>query len=205
MLTVEGKIEGIGEWLGTGSLNFFGRQFAGKDTQAELLGRYLGAPVISGGGILRSDDIPEEVRIAINSGDLSPTDQYKQIVLPYLGRDEYRGVPLMLSSIGRMSGEEIDVVEAASLYDHPIKAVPYLEITEEESFRRLESSPSRGRADDNNEGLNKRLKEFDRMTMPVLDYYEQHDLLVRVDAMPEERFVFDALVHHLYEYAQTHD
>jgi adenylate kinase len=201
MTSLERKIGEIGEWLGTGTLNFFGRQFAGKDTQAARLGGFFGVDVIGGGDIMRNSDIPAEVRACMDRGELSPTEQYRAIVLPYLGQTAFRGKPLLLSSVGRMSGEEVDVLEATKDAGHPILAVPYLHITEEESFRRLACSPSRGRADDTKEGLRKRLDEFNNSTAAVLEAYENMGLLVGVDATMDEVAVFKDLVHSLHERA----
>ena len=125
MAELERKIGEIGEWLGSGSLNFFGRQFAGKDVQAASLGKRFGVPVIGGGDILRNSEVSPEVRAEIDGGGLSPTDAYRAIVLPYLGQAAFRGKPLLLSSVGRMSGEEQDVLEATTDAGHPILAAPY--------------------------------------------------------------------------------
>ncbi len=201
MKEIDRKIGEIGEWLGTGSLNFFGRQFAGKDVHASRLGERFDVPVLGGGNILRNSDISPELRTQIDSGELSPTETYRSIVLPYLGQVAFRGKPLLLSSIGRMSGEEDDVLAATADAGHPIMAVPYLEITEEESFRRLALAPDRGRADDTPEGLRKRLDLFYESTIPVLQTYVDMGLLVRIDAMPEEETVFTSLVNQLHDYA----
>ncbi|HUD07359.1 MAG TPA: nucleoside monophosphate kinase [Candidatus Saccharimonadales bacterium] len=197
------KVGEIGEWLGSGTLNFFGRQFAGKDLQAERLGIYFGVKKISGGDIMRESVVPEEVRAIIDSGELSPTDIYKATVLPYLGQVAFKGKPLLLSAVGRMSGEEPAVIETAAEAGHLIMAVPYLDITEDESFRRLAFSPSRGRADDTPEGLRKRLDEFNNSTSLVLNTYEDMGLLVNVDAMQAEDIVFSTLVHLLHERASA--
>ncbi|MCA9332693.1 nucleoside monophosphate kinase [Candidatus Saccharibacteria bacterium] len=195
----ERKIGEIGEWLGTGSLNFFGRQFAGKDIQAARLGSHFQAPVIGGGDILRNSNIDLEVQQQIDKGGLSPTEQYRKIVLPYLSDPSLANVPLMLSAVGRMSGEEQDVIDVTNSAGHPIMAVPYLQITEAESFIRMANSPSRGRVDDTPQGLRKRLDQFNEFTAPVLKAYEDMDLLVSVDAMPEEDIVFNSLVNMLHE------
>lgn len=200
MKELERKIGEIGEQLGCGSLNFFGRQFAGKDTHAERLGRRYGATVLGGGDILRNSIIPERVRKIMDSGELIPSDEYRRMVLPFLGNPDFAGKPLLLSAVGRMSGEEAGVIAATKDAGHPIVAVPYLEITEEESFARLSASPSRGRADDTPEGLRERLDQFNEHTLPVLETYDRLGLLIRVDAMPEKEVVFRSLVNLLHEH-----
>ena len=106
------QIEKIAEWLGSGSINIFGMPFAGKDTQGELLATALDAVRLSGGEILRNSVIPPHVQEAIDAGNLAPTDEYIDIVLPYLSKQEFAGKPLILSSVGRWKGEEGGVIAA---------------------------------------------------------------------------------------------
>ena len=161
----------IGEWLGPNSLNFFGLQFAGKDNRANELALPLNAAVLSGGDILRNSHIPDDIRAIMNSGALIPSDDYAQIVLPYLSDPDFDGRPIFLSAVGRMAGEEVGVMKATESAGHPLAAVPYLKITTDESFRRM-ALADRGRDDDTLEGLRKRHEEFEAKTQPVLDAYE---------------------------------
>jgi adenylate kinase len=48
--------------------------------------------------------------------------------------------------------------------------------------RLLNRGKTSGRADDNEETIVKRLKTFNDMTKPVLDYYEKQHKLIRIDA-----------------------
>lgn len=201
MKSLESGIREVEEWLGPGTLNFFGKPFAGKDTQAEQLANRWGITVIGGGDILRNSTIPNDVRSIMEKGDLIPSDRYEKIVLPYLGQTAFAGKPLLLSSVGRMSGEEPGVISATETSGHPIKAVLYLDITEDEAFRRLNDMPNRGRADDNPESLRNRFDAFNAKTIPVLDTYESAGLLVRINAMAEKDVVFQAMVYQLHERA----
>lgn len=196
------KIHYIGEWLETGSVNFFGRQFAGKDTQAARLASYFNAPVIGGGEILRNSEIPDDVRATMDRGELISSEAYKQMMIPYLSQTALQDKPLFLSSVGRTLHEHADVLEATETSGHPIKTVPYLDISEEEAFRRLLSSPSRGRIQDCDEGLKVRMLQFRELTLPVIDAYESAGLLVKIDGMQPENMVFRALVNSLYDRAR---
>lgn len=195
----------VAEWLGAGSLNFFGRQFAGKDTHANALSTILGAPVIGGGDILRAardaGTITPEVQAIIDSGGLAPTEEYRRMVLPFLGSQQYNGKPLMLSAVGRMFGEEVGVVSVTEEAGHPIKTVPYIEISEATAFERLRTMPSRGRKDDTPEGLRKRLDEFNEHTVPVLDFYKSKGLYLPIDGEPPKQEVFNSLVDRLHQLA----
>lgn len=195
------KIHEIGEWLGPGALNFFGQPFAGKDTQAENLGVQLDVPVLGGGEILRHSDIPQYVREEMKHGKLIPSEDYQKYVVAGLGNLAVAGKPLLLSSVGRMSGEEPFVILATAEAGHPIMAVPYLSITEDEAYRRLRDMPDRGRNDDTPEALKIRLEEFHNKTGPVLSTYEDQGLLIPINAMAEKDVVFSTLVHALHQRA----
>lgn len=193
---IEHKIGEVKEWLGTGSINVFGRQFAGKDVQLNRLAKLLGTniPVLSGGEILRqSDNISPDDRAAMNRGELIDSEAYKRYILPGLSAPEHDGKPLLLSAVGRMIGEEASVLEATSAAGHPTLAVVELMISDQEAHRRLARS-DRKRPDDTPEALDERLNWFADKTIPVLDVYEDMGLLMQVDATPPEEVVFSDLV-----------
>jgi len=195
------KIHEIGEWLGAGSLNGFGRQFAGKDSNLEPLAEMYDVPVIGGGVILRSVEIPPEIQAIMDAGGLIPSDDYEKIVLPYLSQPDFEHKPLLLSAVGRMNGEQQGVMQATSAAGHPMRLAINFEISREESFRRLEVSPNRNRTDDTPEGLRTRLDAFDTETTPVIDFYEAEGLLITVDATPELNVVFRSFINQVHDRA----
>lgn len=180
------QIEVIRRWLGSGSINFFGLPFAGKDSQANRLQKRFGGSVLGGGDILRNSVIPQHVKETIDRGILAPTDDYIAIVLPYLAKAEFAGHPLFLSSVGRWKGEEEGVMKALEAANHPLRAVIYLPLDESIVFERLlleENATTRGaRADDDEEKLKKRVEEFRNKTLPVIEFYRNQGLLIEVDA-----------------------
>lgn len=205
---MEENIDIIKNWLGTGSVNIFGLPFVGKDTQCERLAEMLGAPaVISGGAIARSQQDNEEVQAIMATGALLPSDVYENIVVPYLQRPEYQGHPLVLSSVGRMDGEQQVILSATEKADHPIKAAVLLTMPEELVWKRFEEShynADRGqRRDDNLAVLQNRVKEFNERTKPVLEYYRQQGLLIEVDGTPSKDEVTEQMVSALVQKART--
>jgi adenylate kinase len=195
------KISSVKGWLDSGSINIFGMPFAGKDTQAELLAAEFSGVRLSGGEILRNSPIPIRVREIIDAGGLAPTQDYITIVLPYLSREEFKGKPLILSSVGRWHGEEDGVMQALNQSNHPLKAVIYLSINETTISERLKVALETGdrgdRVDDSEEKLTLRLQEFRNKTLPVIEYYRQKGLLIEVDAsghvIDVTRDIIDAL------------
>ncbi len=191
----------IKNWLGKGSINIFGRPFAGKDTQAARLANTFGATVLGGGDILRNSVIPEHVDAALRRGALIPSDDYVNIVLPYLSREEFSNQPLILSSVGRWIGEEQGVIDALKRANHDLKLVIYLDISEatvRERWKRLEDHDDRGgRYDDTADVLEKRLTEYHDKTLPVLEEYKTRNLLCVINGAQTPDAVFDDIINQL--------
>lgn len=179
------QIQKISDWLGTGSINIFGRPFAGKDTQGDKLADVFGGVLVAGGDILRHYHDQEKIEQIMSAGGIIPSDLYLKIVLPFLSRQDFKEKPLILSSVGRLEGEEHTILEATTSSGHPIKAVILLQLTEEEVWRRFEESlvnHDRGdRSDDHRKVLENRLNKFQNKTVPVIEFYRNRGMLIEVD------------------------
>lgn len=183
-LAMEKELEKIKTWLGSGSINLFGRPFAGKDTQGRKLAKLFDAPLLGGGDILRGSTIPAHVKKAMHNGELIPTNDYLEIVLPYLSQKDFAGRPLILSSVGRWHGEEAGVLEATAAANHPLRAVIFLNASDDvikRHHKTAESLGDRGQRADHDK-LETRLAEFRDKTLPVIDFYRDEGLLTEVDA-----------------------
>ena len=198
------KLEIIKNWLGTGSLNIFGLPMSGKDTVGMRLAEDLQAKFLSSGIIIRAYEA-EQNEDMTGSGKLIPTNTFYDIILPYFSREELRNDSLVLSSVGRWSGEEDKIMEAAKAGGHEIKAVVMLDLTEEEVKNRFEAAKElndRGeRADDANiEVFETRLAEFREKTMPVLNHYDELKMLVKVPASGGRDEVYANVIDRLIEF-----
>ena len=198
------KLEKIKSWLGTGSLNIFGLPMSGKDTVGMRLAEDLQAKFLSSGIIIRAYET-EQNEDMTGSGKLIPTNTFYDIILPYFSREELRNDSLILSSVGRWSGEEDKIMEAAKAGGHEIKAVVMLDLTEEEVKNRFEAAKElndRGeRADDANiEVFETRLAEFREKTMPVLNHYDELKMLVKVPAIGSRDEVYANVIDRLIEF-----
>ena len=201
------KLEKIKSWLGTGSLNIFGLPMSGKDTVGMRLAEDLQAKFLSSGIIIRAYEA-EQNEDMTGSGKLIPTNTFYDIILPYFSREELRNDSLVLSSVGRWSGEEDKIVEAAKAGGHEIKAVVMLDLTEEEVKNRFEAAKElndRGeRADDANiEVFETRLAEFREKTMPVLNHYDELKMLVKVPASGSRDEVYTNVIDRLVEFIDS--
>ena len=204
---MEQKIETIKNWLGTGSINVFGLPFSGKDTVGVRLAELLGAKFLSSGLILRAAEKEDPVLASeISSGSLASTQTFRNIILPYFGRDELKGAPIILSSVGRWEGEEFPVMDAAKNADHEIKAVVLLNISEEEAMKRWTASKELGdrgdRSDDREQSvIDNRFKEFREKTMPVIETYRKMGILLPIQATGTREEVFDNVIDALIKLA----
>ncbi|RYC74038.1 adenylate kinase [Candidatus Nanosyncoccus nanoralicus] len=201
------KLEKIKSWLETGSLNIFGLPMSGKDTVGMRLAEDLQAKFLSSGIIIRAYEAEQNDDMT-GSGKLIPTNTFYDIILPYFSREELSNDSLVLSSVGRWSGEEDKIMEAAKAGGHEIKAVVMLDLTEEEVKNRFEAAKilnDRGeRADDSNiEVFETRLAEFREKTMPVLNHYDELKMLVKVPAIGSRDEVYTNVIDRLVEFIDS--
>lgn len=192
----------IQNWLGTGSINLFGKPLSGKDTVGLELAKLLKAYLLSSGQVLRDNG-----ELVQKTGLLTPSETFKQIVLPHFFLPKYQNRPLILSSIGRWHGEEPDVINTANLSNHPIKAVVFLNVADDEILSRWQISRSlkdrAERADDSNEeAIQRRLQEFQTKTLPVLQFYKNHGLLIEVNGDQNRPAVLEETIQKLTEFSR---
>jgi adenylate kinase len=204
-MEIEEKINKIKGWLGTGSINIFGLPMSGKDTQGVKLAEMLGAKFLSSGMIIRAMETETRQKLS-DKGNLIPTNVFYEWVLPYFERHDLFNYPLVLSSIGRWSGEEDQVMSVAAGAGHEIKAAIILNISEadvENRFNEAKVLNDRGdRADDKDlETFRNRLREFRTKTLPVLQHYNTLGLLIEVNGDQTREAVFDEIINKLYNKA----
>ena len=66
----------------------------------------------------------------------------------------------------------------------PIQMIIYLEVGEEELYKRiLHRSQISGRTDDNEETIRKRIAVYESQTFPLIDYYDAQGKVIRIDGM----------------------
>ena len=199
---MEPKLQAIKSWLGTGSINIFGLPMSGKDTQGIRLAEALNAKFLSSGMIIRAMEAETKSKYS-NKGALIPTNVFYEWVLPYFERRDLFEYPLILSSIGRWSGEENQVMSVAAGAGHAIKAVIILNISEADVESRFEAAKTLGdrgeREDDRDiEVFRTRLQEFREKTLPVLQHYKSLGLLVEVNGDQPRDAVFNEIVEKLF-------
>jgi len=187
-------------------LIFLGPPGAGKGTQAQKLEKDYGYKKISTGDILReevskSTDLGKLASQYMERGLLVPDDVMIQIIKKWVNKfDKFvlDGFPRTLKQ-----AEELEKIV-------PIDRVIYFEITKDEVIKRLSArricpkckvvynlltnppkndeicdlcgSKLERRHDDAPEVINKRFEVYEKQTLPLLEFYNSKDLLIKIDA-----------------------
>lgn len=206
------KIDHLRQWLGTGSINIFGIQFSGKDTLGYKLTEIFNAKFISSGDVMRDvfaaktntdDKIWQASRIGSLTGQLMPTEEFKEMIVRRLSQPDLNGKPLILSTVGRWIGEEQPVINALKASDHDTKAVILINISEDEAWRRwhlVHDTRNGGRDDDIDEQkVARRISEFKTKTSPVIEVYKNMGILLNIDGEQPKEKVLQDVIDALYE------
>ncbi len=163
-------------------LIFLGAPGAGKGTQAERTAASLGVPHISTGDIFRRNmadgtSLGRRVREIVEGGGLVPDEITTQLVVDRLAQpDALSG--FILDGFPRTLGQARALEEA--LGDEELRAVVALEVPSDELVRRM---LARGRADDSEESIRRRLRVYAEETEPLIGFYRDRGLLVGVSGM----------------------
>jgi adenylate kinase len=170
---------------------FIGPPGAGKGTQAVRLKDYLEIAHLSTGDMLREaasagTPLGREAQQYMSDGKLVPDEVVVGIVVDRLASPDcqrgclFDGFPRTVPQ-----AETLDGVLAER--NIPLDMVLELQVADERLFERL---AARGRADDNEDTIRERLRQYTRLTTPLLDYYRGRGILRSVDGegTPDEVF-----------------
>lgn len=177
---------------------------SGKGTHsADIIEKYNVAH-ISTGDMLRENvaaktKLGEMANEYMQNGQLVPDDVIISMVLERLQKDDcVKGC--ILDGFPRTVEQAIALDKALAEQNKPIASIVNLIVEREEILNRL---LKRGRADDNEETINKRLDVFNAQTSPVIEFYEKQGKVVNIvaegDAVHMRGIVLDALAKSLGE------
>ena len=153
---------------------------SGKGTQAEHL-RDDGWLTLSTGDLLREarsqgTELGEQASEYMDRGELVPDDLISALISEELdGRDDES---IVLDGFPRTVAQADALAEALEPHGRELTSVVLIDVPDAVVAERISG---RGRADDAPETVRERLHVYHDETEPLIAYYEQRDLLRRVD------------------------
>ena len=164
----------------------FGLPASGKGTLAAKLASHFNLKHISTGDLIRNcTDI--EIKKIINKGEYVPDKFIIKMLLDNLPDDDY-----LLDGFPRT----LNQVEIADI-DFAI----YIDLPEEIAKERM-ANRGEGRADDKEDIFMKRLNEFKTKTFPVIEEYNNKNMLIRVNGKNSPEKVFEEALKKISKFYQ---
>jgi adenylate kinase len=166
---------------------FLGPPGAGKGTQAVRISQKHLIPHISTGDILRSavkegTELGKLAKTYMEKGELVPDDVIIGIIRERLEKEDVAKNGFILDGFPRTLPQAEALDELLKEINMELDKVLYFEVPEEELIKRL---LSRGREDDTREVIERRLEVYKTQTQPLIDYYEEKSLLVKIEGTGE--------------------
>lgn len=213
------------------NLIMLGPQGSGKGTQSELLVEKYGLNYMEMGKIMRNiaesehNKYSEVVEEHVNKGLLVPEKYIKLIALDYIKKqDKNRG--FLFDGYPRSRKQYEQLKEALMGFGEKLDRVIYLDISEDETMRRLTSRRTcekcgkiynlitnppqiagqcecggklEYREDDKPEAIKQRLLAYKKITLPVLDEAREEGILIEIDGEKSIKKVHNDIVNKLEE------
>ena len=155
---------------------------AGKGTQAERLAEHYEIPHISTGAMLRDHiarktDLGTRAKDYVDSGELVPDELIVEMLKDTL-RTQTKG--FILDGFPRTLEPARILDQIADELDIELSKVIHISVPDEVVVERL---MERGRKDDTEEVIRRRLEIFSQDTSPVIGHYKGKALLVSIDGV----------------------
>jgi adenylate kinase len=162
-----------------------GKPGSGKGTAADQIAKdYGNKKKIVAGDLLRAErasgsELGKEIQSLIDKGNLVPDEMINNIIEQELGKPISLGTFYLLDGYPRTINQAIALDAMLN-----ISVVIYFDVDDSTILKRIEErGKESGRADDQDTEITKqRLENYYKDTAPVVDYYDQHSILYRVDA-----------------------
>ncbi len=175
-------------------LIFLGPPGAGKGTQAQTLATYLNIPHISTGEILRQamkEQTPLGIKAQnyVNSGELVPDQLVQDLVQERLNQSDAQS-GWILDGFPRKVTQAAFLEELLEKSHQSGERVVNLDAPDEVVVTRL---LARGRKDDSEEVIRRRLEVYRAETAPLIDYYRDRQRLLNVNGNQSQEEVTSEL------------
>lgn len=169
-------------------LIFMGPPGAGKGTQAQFVCKEYSIPQISTGEILRNaikngTELGLSAKKYMDTGDLVPDQVVVGIIRDRLQENDCQN-GFLLDGFPRTIEQAKELDKILGELNIALTSVLNLAVPDQELVERLlERAKKEGRADDNEETIKNRLKNYNDKTYPLLDYYRQKGLLSEINGL----------------------
>ena len=173
---------------------------SGKGTQGDVLAQRFGVPHVSSGELLREhvatgSELGREVAAFLSRGELVPDDLVLTVVGDALtGAFEAGGY--VLDGIPRTLAQAERAYALAKPAGLLADAVIYLDVADDVARERLAArAETADRVDDADPAvIERRLRVFHADTRPLLDFYRERGILMKIDAMQPVEAVSTAIL-----------
>jgi adenylate kinase len=175
-------------------LIFLGAPGSGKGTQAQLLAQSFQIPHISTGDLLRQavaekTSLGQQAKAYMDRGELVPDQLVLQMIRDRLAyQDTYPG--WILDGFPRNVSQAVFLDELLHSIGQDCSQVFNLDVPDEVLMDRL---LGRGRQDDTESVIRRRLEVYREQTAPLIDFYQEGQKLVLINGNQPEAQVADAL------------
>lgn len=172
---------------------------AGKGTQARLLQARLGLPQVSTGDLFRHNlrnetELGKLAKTYMDAGELVPDSVTIAMVEDRLNQEDCASGAI-LDGFPRNASQAAALDELLAKFDAKVTVVPFINVESEELVTRLlKRAQIEGRADDNEDTIRNRMRVYQEKTQPLLDFYEERNLLEKLNGQQSIESVHTALV-----------
>ena len=171
-----------------------GKQGSGKGTQGERLAKHFAIQHLSTGQMFR-DSASADVKVGLEAkgfmdrGELVPDDLVVAVVEERFTNPREVVPGFVLDGFPRTEHQALALDRI--LGDHGLDIVIDLEVPTEVVMERMRT---RGREDDTDDSIRRRLELYETETKPLVDFYRQRSVLVTVNGLGTEDDVHAALL-----------
>ena len=171
---------------------FYGPEGSGKGTQAKLLAEKLHYPILTSGDLVRDAAVNDKGIIGIvckqslDEGKYVANSEMEVLWKWRLKEDDAKGAWIM-DGFPRNIEQAQFLDDKIDKYGYKVEMVLYLNISEEESMKRLlaRNRPAYAGSAENHDSVERiqsRLKLYKEAEKDLLDYYRGQGILVEIDA-----------------------
>ncbi len=172
-----------------------GRQGSGKGTQSLRLAAQYGCVHLSTGDVLRAaveegTELGQQAAGIMNAGGLVGDDVMSPLVAERVAKPDIMSGGVLLDGFPRTADQANGLEAMLADLGQELTIAINLDVPVEEVTMRM---MARGREDDTEEAIARRLSLYEEQTAPLLNWFAERGLLATVDGLGEEDQVFSRL------------